>query len=207
VKKLQEAFQNLENKTDINVPSDPQYLKGFTEWGTPNYDWPPKLGFQEETIQGIIRESGLPETWDRYGYMGGGNFSDVPASGPYSYSERSIPYLENPDAYHTGTFNRETYFDKIDAIKDGNLNKLNGILESEGINSITEGKFNRLISDYNYFLDNAASQLNISPNDITYGIHGKAASWGDMSGGAEQIVTPFNGQTMNELGIQKEVFK
>ncbi|MGT2737010.1 hypothetical protein ACVRXS_07650 [Streptococcus orisratti] len=31
VKKLQEAFQNLENKTDINVPSDPQYLKGFTE--------------------------------------------------------------------------------------------------------------------------------------------------------------------------------
>lgn len=59
MKKLQETFQNLENKTDINIPSDPQYLKGFTEWGTPNYDWPPKLGFQEETIQGITRESGL----------------------------------------------------------------------------------------------------------------------------------------------------
>ncbi|MGT2737018.1 hypothetical protein ACVRXS_07690 [Streptococcus orisratti] len=148
MKKLQEDFQNLENKTDINVPSDPQYLKGFTEWGAPDYNWPPKLGFQEETIQGITRESGLPETWDRYGHMGGGNFSDVPASGPYTYSERSIPYLENPDAYHTGTFNKSTYFNKIDAIKDGDLSKLNSILESEGIKSLSRREFRGLEKQY-----------------------------------------------------------
>lgn len=49
--------------------------------------------------------------------MGGSNFGDVPSTGKYTYSERAIPYVENEAAYHTGTFNDVTYFDKIDAIK------------------------------------------------------------------------------------------
>lgn len=67
---------------------------------------------------------------------------------PYTYSERSIPYLENPDAYHTGTFNKSTYFNKIDAIKDGDLSKLNSILESEGIKSLSRREFRGLEKQY-----------------------------------------------------------
>ena len=43
---------------------------------------------------------GLADTWDRYGYMGGSNFADVPSTGKYTYSERAIPYIENEAAYH-----------------------------------------------------------------------------------------------------------
>ena len=76
------------------------------------YDWPPKLGFKEESIRPVTRELPLPKVWDRYGYMGGVNFASIPQAGPYTYSERAIPYVENPDAYHKGTFNNETYFEK-----------------------------------------------------------------------------------------------
>lgn len=39
---------------------------------------------------------------------------------------------------------------------------------------------------------------------MTYGVHSKAAPWGNMSGGAEQIVTPFDGLTMEDLGMMKQ---
>ncbi|MGT2737011.1 hypothetical protein ACVRXS_07655 [Streptococcus orisratti] len=120
---------------------------------------------------------------------------------PYTYSERSIPYLENPDAYHTGTFNKSTYFNKIDAIKDGNLNKLNGILESEGIEELTQLEFSEFSKKYVAFLQNTNSSIGGNIKNYIYGIHGKAAPWGDMIGGAEQIVTPFNGQDMLDLGM------
>ena len=41
----------------------------------------------------------------------------------------------------------------------------------------------------------------MSYEDIKYGVHGKTAEWGDMSGGAEQIVTPFGGIDMLNMGI------
>ena len=63
----------------------------------------------------------------------GSNFADVPSTGKYTYSERAIPYVENEAPYHTGTFNNVTYFDKIDAIKNGDMDGLNTILSREGI--------------------------------------------------------------------------
>lgn len=117
ISELQKLFESSNYKADINVPSDIQYVKGFDAKGNVIYDWPPKLGFDESTIQSISRTDSLPDTWDRYGYMGGSNFADVPPTGKYTYSERAIPYVENEAAYHTGTFNNATYFDKIDAIK------------------------------------------------------------------------------------------
>lgn len=43
----------------------------------------------------------------------------------------------------------------------------------------------------------------MSYEDIKYGVHGKTAELGDMSGGAEQIVTPFRGDVMLDLGIME----
>ena len=74
VKELQNLFENSNYKTDINVPSDIQYVKGVDAKGNIIYDWPSKLCFDENTIKPITRSDGLPDTWDRYGYMGGLQF-------------------------------------------------------------------------------------------------------------------------------------
>ena len=142
----------------------------------------------------------MPDTWDRYGYMGGSNFADVPSTGKYTYSERAIPYVENEAAYHTGTFNNATYFDKIDAIKNGDIDGLNTILSKEGIANVNSSYFKNLQNTYNDFIEDTTDAVG-SNIDATYGLKGTAASWGDMSGGAGQYVTPLNGSTMKRLGI------
>lgn len=203
ISELQKLFQNSNYKTDINVPSDIQYIKGFDASGNVIYDWPPKLGFDENSIKSISRIDGLPDTWDRYGYMGGSNFADVPPTGKYSYSERAIPYVENEAAYHTGTFNNATYFDKIDAIKNRNIDAFNNLIQNEGISKWDVDDFEELCDSYDSFITKTNKELGEGV-DVTYGLKGKAASWGDMSGGAGQIVTPFGGDILKKIGILKE---
>ena len=203
IKELQNLFEKSSYKTDINVPSDIQYVKSFDTRGNVIYDWPPKLGFDESTITPISRVDGLPDTWDRYGYMGGSNFADVPSTGKYTYSERSIPYIENEAAYHIGTFNNASYFDKIDAIKNGDMDTFNELLQKEGIPKWKLDDFEELCDSYNLFISEATKELGDSV-DVTYGIKGIAAEWGDMSGGAVQIVTPFGGDVLEKIGILKE---
>ena len=200
ISELQKLLESSNYKADINVPSDIQYVKGFDAKGNVIYDWPPKLGFDESTIKSISRTDSLPDTWDRYGYMGGSNFADVPPTGKYTYSERAIPYVENEAAYHTGAFNNATYFDKIDAIKNGDIDGLNTILSREGIANVDSSYFKNLQNTYNDFIEDTANAVG-SNIDATYGLKGTAASWGDMSGGAGQYVTPLNGSTMKRLGI------
>ena len=203
IKELQKLFENSNYKADINVPSDIQYVKGFDVKGNVIYDWPPKLGFDESTIKPITRTDGLPDTWDRYGYMGGSDFADVPSTGKYTYSERAIPYVENEAAYHTGTFNDVTYFDKIDAIKNGDIDTFNALLHNEGISRWGLDDFEELCDSYDSFISKANKELGDSV-DATYGIKGQAEEWGDMTGGAGQIVTPFGGDVLEKIGILKE---
>ena len=200
---LQKLLENSNYKTDLNVPSDVQYVEKFDSDGKVHYNWPPKLGFEEGTIKSISRTDGLPDTWDRYGYLGGTNFSDVPPTGSYSYSERSIPYIENKEAYHTGTFNNATYFDKIDAIKNGDMDALNKILSDEGTKTVDSSYFIALQNEYNDYLEKTVNQVE-SDVDITYGLKGSVAAWGDMSGGAGQFVTPLSGISLEKLGILNE---
>ena len=131
----------------------PKYLKGFTVDGKIEYDWPKYLGLVKETIESITRSNQMPEIWDRYGPMSGSNFSNIPKSGRYSNSERSIPYVENEKAYHNGKFNNATYFDKIDAIRSSDLDALNEILESEGISPVSESYFKDLMEKHNDFIE------------------------------------------------------
>ena len=203
VQKLQKYFTELDDKVDINVPSDVQYVKSFED-GWISYDWPERLGFKKGTVSPITRTSGLPERWDRFGHMGGSNFSDIPSGGPYTHSQRSIPYVENPKTYHNGNFKIDSYFDKIDAISEGNINTFNRILREEGIEAVSQKDFARYSDDYRTYLEKTSNELNMSYEEIKYGVHGKAAEWGDMSGGAEQIVTPFRGDVMLDLGLMEE---
>ncbi|MCY7166558.1 hypothetical protein [Streptococcus gallolyticus] len=203
VENLQKAYYRIQDKTDIQVPIHAKYVKSI-ENGQIEYYWLGKLGFQENTIQAITRESGLPDIWERSGYMGGGNFSDLPQTGPYTNSEKAIPYIPNPAASHTGTFNTKTYFEKIDAINDGDLEKLNSILKEESIKPFSNSEFKKLKFKYENYVDYTAKSLGIPRENVLYGVHGKAAAWHELAGGAEQIVTPFNGFIMENLGILGE---
>ena len=203
VQKLQKYFTDLDDKVDINVPSDAQYVKSFED-GWISYDWPERLGFKKGTVRPITRTSGLPERWDRFGHMGGRNFSDIPSGGPYTHSQRSIPYVENLKTYHNGNFKTDSYFDKIDAISEGDIKTFNRILREEGIEAVSQDQFLELSDKYRKYISDTSTSLSMSSDDIKYGVHGKAAEWGDMSGGAEQIVTPFGGIDMLNMGIMEE---
>ena len=203
VQKLQKYFTELDDKVDINVPSDAQYVKSIED-GWISYDWPERLGFKKGTVHPITRTSGLPERWDRFGHMGGGNFSDIPSEGPYTYSQRSIPYVENLKTYHNGNFKTDSYFDKIDAISEGDIKIFNRILREEGIGGVSQDQFLELSDKYRKYISDTSTSLSMSSDDIKYGVHGKAAEWGDMSGGAEQIVTPFGGIDMLNMGMMEE---
>ena len=201
VQKIQWAYNGIADKTDINIPISDKYVKGFDENGTIIYDWPKYLGFDtKKPIEPITRDNMMPETWDRYGSMKGSNFADISASGRYSNSERSIPYVKNEKAYHSGKFNNATYFDKMDAIKSGDLEALNEILESEGIPTVSESYFMELMDKYNDSIAKITKEIGINV-DGTYGLKGKAAAWGDLEGGARQIVTPLIGKILSRLGI------
>ena len=197
IKKIQELFSDAKYKRDINVPADPQYVKEFSEDGEVVYDWPTDLGF--DMPEPITREKPLPDQWDRYGFMGGVNFADIPSAGKYTYSERAIPYIENEEAYHFGDFNNETYFEKIDAIRDNDIEKLNNILRNEGKEEIENDYFRGLRRKYIKFIAETKNKMN--GIDSTYGLQGKAKKWGALAGGAKQFVTPFDGNTLRQLGI------
>ena len=75
--------------------------------------------------------------------------------------------------------------------------------EENGISKWDLDDFEELCDNYNSFITKTNKELGDSV-DATYGLKGIAASWGDMSGGAGQIVTPFGGDILKKIGILKE---
>ena len=57
---MQQAFNEVADKTDICIPSDAKYTKGFTADGKIIYDWPKDLGFDKTTVSSISRNNRLP---------------------------------------------------------------------------------------------------------------------------------------------------
>ncbi|WP_102706847.1 hypothetical protein [Terribacillus saccharophilus] len=206
-----EAYQALETKGNVTVVSDMKYLKppGFNEDGRMVIDWPDRMGFTDN-IQPVNRTNKLPDEWDRIGGMGGENFTTLPSDGiPFSYDDRAIPYLENPSARHTGSFNNDVYFDAIDAISERDLTKLNEIVTNNGMPGISAVNFDDMVAAYSDFQSRALNSLgNV---DATYGLKGHAAPWENsttgeilLKGGAEQIVTPLSGSQLIDLGVLKQ---
>jgi hypothetical protein len=209
LEKIKEAYNSLGDKTDINCPIDSKYVTGFDDAGRVIYDWPDKMGFKHDTIAPITRENPLPSKWDRYGTLGGDNFASIPENGvKYTYDQRSIPYVENPYAYHSGTFNNDIYFDVIDAIKNEDSTMLNDILKNNSCNTLSKIEFKDICSSYKDFINKA--KIQVGDIDATYGLSGNAAPWINngktaMQGGAGQIITPFNGDALRKLGILVEL--
>ncbi|QIZ06199.1 hypothetical protein HFZ78_05220 [Priestia megaterium] len=209
IERIKEAYAALGNKTDINCPVDSKFITGFDESGRVLYDWPDKMGFDHDSITSITRENPLPNMWDRYGAMGGDNFASLPNNGvKYTYDQRAIPYVENPQAYHYGTFDNERYFDVIDALKNNDFNRMNEIYRNAGFGEMDVDDFEYFKTVYDNYLEKVKVQ--IGDVDATYGLIGKAAPWQSngeilMQGGAEQIIAPFNGMILEKLGIINKI--
>ena len=203
VAEIQNTYYATYDKTDICPPSDAQYVKDFDETGKIEYGWPDNLGFEAGTESSVSRDNPPELTWDRYGHMGGSNFSPIPESGPYTTDERSIPYIPNQDAYHHGDFNVDTYFDKIDAIRNNDYEGLNDILASEGYEVLEKFEYDDITFDYFENCERLKDSVN-GNIDTTYGLKGNVASWGNMNGGAEQLTSPLNGLQMERLGVIRE---
>ena len=204
VKKLQDLLEYGGYKADVNVPADTKYLKtnGFNGKGSPDYDWPKRLGFKESSIEGITKEVPLPDQWDRYGFLGGTNFADIPADGTkYTYRQRAIPYIPNEYAYHHGTFDNTHYFDIIDCIKNGDIDRLNSISPTK----VSDKDFQGLKKAYVDYYNNAAEAVKGTDINYTYGLQGVAEKWLDMEGGSTQFVTPIDGIWLEKFGVLKEI--
>ena len=207
--KIHEAYSALEQKGDVTVVSDMKFLKpeGFGANGRMIVDWPPKMGFVEESIQSINRDNPLPKNWGRVGGKGGENFTTLPDNNiPYSYDERAIPYLENLSARHVGMFKNESYFDAIDALRNDDFEELNRIATMNEKGQISFAEFLDFKAHYEDFLKNI--ERSMGDVDATYGLKGKASPWinsltGErlMEGGAEQIVTPLSAEMLEIIGV------
>lgn len=200
--KMKRLYEAVEDKGDVMFPEDMKYVTGYNERGWPKIDWPGYMGFDKSRgITSISRTDGLPERWDRDGGMTGRNFSDVSDGQTYTYEEKSIPYLRNEGAHYTGKFRGDTYFDKIDAIAEGNLERLNTLLKKEGVAELDNTEFNKMVNSYQSFIKEV-KQEGIQET-ATYGLKGWAAGLGDgkYTGGASQIVTPLSGGHLETLGV------
>ncbi len=71
---------------------------------------------------------------------------------------------------------------------------------------LTREQFNNI---YNDFIDRV--QVEVGDIDATYGLKGKVAPWevnGEvyLSGGADQVVTPFSGDDLKRMGLLTKEF-
>jgi hypothetical protein len=164
--------------SDVQIPKNPDVLKAD---GTINWDEVPNGGYVLDGKGDAIKEQYVPsigETIDRHGPNNGRFTSPIRNNRPYSYTQSSLPYIENPSQYHrykvTGDFsNIEQYF-----------------------NQSTDVNLKQIISAY-------MRKYRLSFSDLkTY--QGKIASGFGEIGGGEQYELPLPVNMLEGLGLLKE---
>lgn len=85
---------------DVQIPKGPDVLQpdGSIDWSQVPGD-----GYVLDASGEPIRQPHTPQVGDvldRYGPPEGRYTSPVPENGPYTYDQRSLPYVENPAHYH-----------------------------------------------------------------------------------------------------------
>ena len=142
----------------------------------------PNGGYVLDRNGDAIKEQYVPEigkTIDRHGPNNGRFTSPIRNNEPYSYAQRSLPYIEDPSQYHqykvTGDLNNiEQYF-----------------------NQSTDVHLKQTISAY-------MKKFRLSFSDmVTY--RGKIASGFGEIGGGEQYELPLPVNMLEGLGLIKEI--
>lgn len=161
---------------DVQIPKDPSVL---TPDGDIDWSQVPGGGYVLDSAGNPLKHEYSPspgEVLDRYGPADGRYTSPVPEGGPYTYDQRSLPYVENPHHYHqyevTGDLNdlRGAYDRAPQAVKDA--------LAADGFNP---------------------AYLNST------GARGDIAAGFGSSGGGVQVQLPLSVSVLEQLGLVKEV--
>lgn len=147
-------------------------------------DWSqaPKGGFRLDGNGDPIKHDHTPragDVFDRYGGPGGRYVSPVPGDGPFSYGSRSLPYEENPSAYHQYEWTRD-----LSELPDAYQNA------SES----TREKIDALLAKYGGSL-----------MDMTSVQRGEAAPAFGEPGGAVQDLLPLSPNLLQQLGMIREI--
>lgn len=163
---------------DVQIPKDGSAL---TPGGQIDWKQVPNGGYELDAAGNAIKEPYAPkvgEVIDRYGPPNGRYTSPVPESGPYSYDQRSLPYVEDPAHYHQYKF-------------DGDMNDIQSYVD----------KAPQQVADkvraYMEKWDLTWSDLQIQRGTIAEGFGSK--------GGGIQYEFPMPIQYLLDLGILKEV--
>jgi len=149
-------------------------------------DWSqaPEGGYTLDADGNAIKYDHVPQAgdrFDRYGDPNGRYVSPLPEDGPFSYDSRSLPYVENPNAYHA--------YEWVHSPAD--------------VRSV----YDQLSPDVRNAVDDTLAKYDLDLSDLASVSRGEAApipAWG-TSGGATQDLLPVSIDLLDKMGMIKEV--
>ncbi|MGB3731712.1 glycohydrolase toxin TNT-related protein [Microbacterium sp.] len=153
--------------------------KGDVDWSKA-----PKNGFVLDSDGNPIMSDHVPDAGDRFDRHGDANgryVSPITEEGPFSYDSRSLPYKENPNAYHE--------YEWVHSPAD--------------VQSVYDG----LDGDARGAVDDVLAKYDMDLSDLAHVSRGDAApipDWG-TSGGAIQDLLPVSVDLLDKMGMIKEV--
>jgi hypothetical protein len=163
---------------NVQIPKDPSVL---TPDGKIDWSQVPEGGYVLDGAGNAIKHQYTPqsgEILDRYGPPDGRYTSPVPEGAPYSYDQRSLPYVENPNHYHQYEVT-------------GDLGDLKGAYERA-----PQSVRDELLKPGSGF---KPEYLNAQ------GYRGDIAGGFDVTGGGVQVQLPLSVEVLEKLGLVKEV--
>lgn len=147
-------------------------------------DWSgaPHNGYTLDEHGNPIRHEHVPQAgdrFDRYGDPNGRYVSPIPEEGSFPYETRSLPYAENPNAYHEYEWTRSPadIHDVYDELDGPTRNALDAMLTKYGLDL----------------------------SDLDHVLRGEAAAAFDQPGGATQDMLPTTVEMLRKLGLIREV--
>ncbi|MEY2849450.1 MAG: hypothetical protein RI885_2117 [Actinomycetota bacterium] len=151
-----------------------------------NIDWShaPHDGFRLDEDGTPITQEHVPQSgdrFDRFGHPGGRFVSPVPEGGPFSYDSRSLPYQENPNAYH----------------------QYEWVYSPADVQSVYDG----LDDQARATVDDQLAAYGLDVGDLGSVTRGEAAAipaW-DTPGGATQDLLPVSVKLLDIMGMIREV--
>ncbi|WP_309129950.1 glycohydrolase toxin TNT-related protein, partial [Microbacterium sp.] len=192
VKKIR-GEDRFDGKPDTPTKPDPHKPQDGTLIPRPecldangDIDWSkaPNDGFTHDAAGNPIKTDHVPaagDRFDRFGDPGGRFVSPIPEDGPFSYGSRSLPYHENPNAYHQYEWRHSP--------------------------ADVESVYNQLDDQTRQAVDDVLEKYDLELSDLSHVTRGEAAaipSWG-TPGGATQDLLPVSVDLLDKMGMIREV--
>lgn len=177
---------NTPNSPNAPTQSDELVPRPETLGPDGEIDWSPAPhnGFVLDANGNPISHEHVPsvgDRFDRYGDPNGRFVSPLPEDGPFSYDSRSLPYTENPNAYHQYEWTQSPA--DIQDVYDN-------------LDGPTRDAVDATLDKYGLDLD--------ALSHVTRGEAAAIPEWG-TPGGATQDLLPVSITLLDKMGMIKEI--